>query len=91
MPWARSSLATWSARTAYRRLLLISRSGPRAESGIATELAELGAEVTIAACDAADRQSLEYLLGSLPEEHPLRNGGALRRDTGRRHRDGAQP
>nr|WP_257232410.1 type I polyketide synthase [Streptomyces sp. Rer75] len=54
-----------------RRLLLISRSGPRADSGIAAELAELGAEVTIAACDAADRQSLETLLGSLPEEHPL--------------------
>ncbi|MGW2327471.1 SDR family NAD(P)-dependent oxidoreductase, partial [Streptomyces sp. NPDC001700] len=54
-----------------RRLLLISRSGPQAGSTLAAELAELGAEVTIAACDAADRQALEALLGSLPEEHPL--------------------
>ncbi|RNG08196.1 type I polyketide synthase, partial [Streptomyces botrytidirepellens] len=54
-----------------RRLLLISRSGPQAGNTLAAELAELGAEVTIAACDAADRQSLETLLGSLPEEHPL--------------------
>ncbi|MFI0858445.1 SDR family NAD(P)-dependent oxidoreductase [Streptomyces sp. NPDC021098] len=70
------ALGTLLARhlvTAYgvRRLLLISRSGPQGTSTIAAELAELGAEATVAACDAADRQSLEALLGSLPEEHPL--------------------
>ncbi|MFE9680739.1 type I polyketide synthase [Streptomyces sp. NPDC006285] len=54
-----------------RRLLLISRSGARAGSDIVAELAELGAEVTIAACDAADREALETLLAGLPPEHPL--------------------
>ncbi|HEX8646186.1 MAG TPA: SDR family NAD(P)-dependent oxidoreductase [Thermoleophilaceae bacterium] len=39
-----------------RRLLLVSRRGPEAEG--AADLQELNAEVTIAACDAADRDAL---------------------------------
>ncbi|MGC1851756.1 MAG: SDR family NAD(P)-dependent oxidoreductase, partial [Solirubrobacterales bacterium] len=35
------------------------------------ELEELGAEVTIAACDVSDRKALEKLLGSIPDEHLL--------------------
>ncbi|MFD3486315.1 SDR family NAD(P)-dependent oxidoreductase [Streptomyces sp. NPDC058665] len=54
-----------------KKLLLTSRRGRTAGSTITEELAELGAEVTIAACDTADRESLETLLASLPDEHPL--------------------
>lgn len=56
-----------------RHLVLASRHG-RAASGAAeleAELAELGAEVTIAACDVGDREQLRSLLGMVPGEHPL--------------------
>ncbi|MGK4578840.1 SDR family NAD(P)-dependent oxidoreductase [Kitasatospora sp. HPMI-4] len=54
-----------------RRLLLTSRRGLQAPGApeLASELEELGAEVTVAACDAADREALAALLGDL--EHPL--------------------
>ncbi|MFE3317482.1 type I polyketide synthase [Nocardia sp. NPDC059195] len=56
-----------------RHLLLTSRRGPEAEG--AAELvalgAELGAEVRIAACDTADRATLEELLRSISDDHPL--------------------
>ncbi|WP_338320463.1 type I polyketide synthase, partial [Streptomyces lonarensis] len=54
-----------------KHLLLISRKGPKTPSSIVTDLAALGARVTIAACDAADEKSLASLLDSLPHEHPL--------------------
>ncbi len=56
-----------------RRLLLTSRRGPQAPQAaeLAAELEGLGAEVRIAACDVADRDQLEALLGSIPAEHPL--------------------
>ncbi|MFJ9951798.1 SDR family NAD(P)-dependent oxidoreductase [Kitasatospora sp. NPDC091207] len=54
-----------------RRLLLVGRSGPAAEGAgaLEAELRELGAEVTIAACDTADRDALRALLAGL--ERPL--------------------
>ncbi|MFI6449181.1 type I polyketide synthase [Kitasatospora sp. NPDC050543] len=59
--------------TAYgaRRLLLVSRRGADAEGAgeLAAELTALGAEVTLAACDVADRASLAGLLDGLT--HPL--------------------
>ncbi|MEU0692409.1 type I polyketide synthase [Streptomyces niveus] len=51
-----------------RHLLLCGRSGDT--SGV-RELRDLGAEVTVAACDAADREALAALLADIPAEHPL--------------------
>nr|AFI57006.1 QmnA2 [Amycolatopsis orientalis] len=50
-----------------RHLLLTSRRGLDAPgaTGLAADLADLGAEVTIAACDAADRAALEALLATV--------------------------
>ncbi|WP_037640417.1 type I polyketide synthase, partial [Streptomyces flavochromogenes] len=47
-----------------RRLLLVSRRGPDAPDSreLASELTESGAEVTLAACDTADRDALAQLL-----------------------------
>jgi acyl transferase domain-containing protein len=56
-----------------RHLLLVSRRGPDAPGagGLADELRGLGAEVTVAACDVADRAALERLLAAVPAAHPL--------------------
>ncbi|SDY87973.1 pimaricinolide synthase PimS1 [Amycolatopsis xylanica] len=54
-------------------LLLTSRRGADAPGAteLKAELGELGAEVTIAACDVADRAALTGLLASVPADHPL--------------------
>ncbi len=61
--------------TAYgaRHLVLCSRSGLNAPGAneLAADLAELGANVTIAALDVADRTALAHLLASIPSEHPV--------------------
>ncbi|MFJ8677655.1 type I polyketide synthase [Streptomyces sp. NPDC093589] len=56
-----------------RSLVLTSRRGPAAEGAEAlrSELAGLGAEVTIAACDAADREALAEVLAAIPADRPL--------------------
>ncbi|MFE4801737.1 SDR family NAD(P)-dependent oxidoreductase [Streptomyces sp. NPDC056708] len=54
-------------------LLLVSRRGPDAPGAAALrdELTALGARVTVAACDAGDRDALADLLAAIPDAYPL--------------------
>ena len=56
-----------------RHLLLASRRGEQAAGAdeLVAELSRQGAQVLVAACDAADRQQLEELLALVSAEHPL--------------------
>ncbi|QWA26432.1 SDR family NAD(P)-dependent oxidoreductase [Streptomyces sp. JCM17656] len=62
------------ARHGVRRLLLVSRRGPDAPGAaeLCSELRALGATVTVAALDVADRAALTNVLAAIPAEHPLR-------------------
>ncbi|MGA2164670.1 MAG: SDR family NAD(P)-dependent oxidoreductase [Solirubrobacteraceae bacterium] len=62
------------AERGVRNIVLASRRGGEAEGAaeLERELVELGAEVTIAACDVADRAQLAALLERIPAERPLR-------------------
>ncbi|MEV6695500.1 SDR family NAD(P)-dependent oxidoreductase [Micromonospora sp. NPDC051196] len=56
-----------------RRLLLLSRRGPDAAGAdeLHARLTELGAKVTITACDTSDPESLTGVLDAIPAEYPL--------------------
>ncbi|MEU9117887.1 type I polyketide synthase, partial [Streptomyces sp. NPDC048483] len=62
------------ARDGAEHLVLTSRRGPNAPGApdLKAELTALGADVTIVACDATDREALAALLAGLPADRPLR-------------------
>ncbi|NXY92937.1 SDR family NAD(P)-dependent oxidoreductase [Streptomyces sp. BR123] len=66
-------VARWLAENGAEQLILTSRRGPDAPGADALreELTALGAEVTIAACDMADRDAVAALLAAVPAERPL--------------------
>ncbi|ARZ72145.1 polyketide synthase [Streptomyces albireticuli] len=61
------------AERGVKHLILASRSGPDAPGAaeLRTELAGLGAEVAVVACDVADREAVASLVASVPAGHPL--------------------
>ncbi|MEV8092636.1 type I polyketide synthase [Streptomyces nigra] len=66
-------VARLMAEAGAEHLLLVSRRGAQAP-GIAelrTGLTELGADVTVAACDVSDRAALRALLDGIPAHRPL--------------------
>ncbi|NGO72888.1 type I polyketide synthase, partial [Streptomyces boncukensis] len=62
--------ARWLAGRGAPHLVLTSRSGT-APDGLIEELTELGAQVTVAACDVTDRDALATVIDGVPEQWPL--------------------
>ncbi|MDG5809466.1 SDR family NAD(P)-dependent oxidoreductase, partial [Streptomyces ossamyceticus] len=66
-------VARWLAGRGVPRLLLTSRRGADAPGAdeLVAELTALGAQVTVAACDVTDRESLAEVLAGIPAAYPL--------------------
>ncbi|TXS49024.1 SDR family NAD(P)-dependent oxidoreductase [Streptomyces sp. uw30] len=68
-----SRLAHWAVSRGAAHVLLLSRRGADAPGAdtLTEQLTELGARVTVAACDTADRAALAAHLDALPADQPL--------------------
>ncbi|WP_053667533.1 type I polyketide synthase [Streptomyces sp. MMG1121] len=66
-------IARWLAEHGAEHLVLTSRRGPDAPGAgeLRAELEAFGAQVTITACDVADRDAVAALLDTVPAELPL--------------------
>ncbi|WP_159056764.1 SDR family NAD(P)-dependent oxidoreductase, partial [Streptomyces yokosukanensis] len=66
-------VARWLAEHGAEHLVLTSRRGPDAPGAaeLRAELETLGAQVTVTACDIADRDAIAALLDDIPDELPL--------------------
>ncbi|TCO44758.1 type I polyketide synthase [Actinocrispum wychmicini] len=69
-------VARWLARNGAEHLLLVSRRGADAP-GAADLMAELGTQVTIAACDVADRDALAALLAEHRVDAVIHTAGVI--------------
>ncbi|MFE2530392.1 type I polyketide synthase [Streptomyces sp. NPDC059371] len=72
-------VARWLAGAGAEHLVLTSRRGPDAPGAaeLTAELEELGAQVTVAACDAADRDALAELFGRHTVNAVVHTAGVL--------------
>ncbi|MDG5808988.1 type I polyketide synthase [Streptomyces ossamyceticus] len=68
-----AAVARWLAGQGVPHLVLVSRRGTSAPGTgeLVAELEALGARVTVAACDAADREGMARVLAGVPVEFPL--------------------
>nr|AUO16400.1 polyketide synthase [Streptomyces sp. IMB7-145] len=66
-------VARWVVRSGAEHVVLTSRRGVDAPGAgeLREELESLGARVTVAACDVADRAQVAAVLDAVPEEFPL--------------------
>ncbi|MGQ0836938.1 type I polyketide synthase [Actinokineospora sp.] len=66
-------VARWVVAQGARQVVLVSRRGARAPGAeeLRADLVAAGAEVTFAACDAADRDRLRAVLDAVPADCPL--------------------